>query len=355
MARGPKPARRRRLVSVGTTVVALVVVALVVAPLPAGLPGGGRLATVPGATASPEALMVARAGGLLQVISPVDGTVVRSIRLPSGAGPVTGLAVAPGSTDVYLSRPLAARGRLRVEGACHPDSLVLRASLSGGPLRTVATGSSPAVSPDGRWLAYASECPSPEVTIQGLGHGPDHVASWPARLPPGVSGTPVVTDLAWSPDSTHLAVSVQGATWQGVEVLDTGSPASASNPSLVGPPAPSGSGGAGAVTAGWDGAVWQGSTGGLAVIAPSCAPYMDCTTGSAGVVSVDPTTHTHTVLVPGPPTRTGPGPWAEPISAIAIDPAGDTLVTLAGGTLGRVDGPVLGLGAGSGPGGPGGP
>ncbi|MGH9065291.1 MAG: hypothetical protein ACRD0L_15230 [Acidimicrobiales bacterium] len=200
-------------------------------------------------------------------------------------------------------------------------------------------GTDPAISADGRLLAYTAPCLGGSVFLRNVDSGAGN--GWTVHLPagvptahvPGVPGAQV-THLAWAPDGVHLAVSVRGANWQGVEILDTSQPPSATKTRLVGPPPPTSPGES---VAGWADATWtsprHGSQlgGQLVVLAPRCAPYMDCVTGGWRALAVDPGTGRSTLLA-------GEGAGGTTPTALAADPAGGSFVAVAGSKVVRLAG-----------------
>jgi dipeptidyl aminopeptidase/acylaminoacyl peptidase len=88
---------------------------------------------------------------------------------------------------------------------------IVRAAADGAAAVTIADGQSPAVSPDGRWIAflrYDRASRSSDLSIVAAGGG--------RARPVGLPGGPYVYRLAWSPDSTRL-VALTGS---GLVVVD---------------------------------------------------------------------------------------------------------------------------------------
>ncbi len=173
--------------------------------------------------AEPAAVAAVTTGGALELMDPANGSVVRTL-VPSG---VAGgeVATSPDGTTVYFE----------VGGSC--DGQLESVPARGGTPVPLGTGSLPAVSPDGAWLAYMRQ---PDLTLPGCA-GTGNVAtaftlvlrhltggtvrSYPVAPSVGANGLPQpVSYLSWAPDSRHLAVSIQSPEdnegWQ-LLVLDT--------------------------------------------------------------------------------------------------------------------------------------
>jgi WD40-like Beta Propeller Repeat len=174
------------------------------------------------AGAAPPAMVGVTTAGALVTLNPSTGVVEQTL-VPSG---VQGdeISVAP-SGLVYFA----------VQSGC--TSTIEEMPLGGGNVATIATGSVPAVSPDGTKLAYASQptltqgcVPSSTdmtalylVKIRTLSSGATiSLAANPASQD---SGLPVpISHLSWSADNQHLAVSIAQAEdnegWE-VALVDT--------------------------------------------------------------------------------------------------------------------------------------
>lgn len=102
--------------------------------------------------------------------------------------------------------------------------------VAGGPMRIVARGDSPAVSPDGERLAYVSllNCGGmrARVVVQDLVTGRE--SSWEEKPGNGDFFPRLAASVAWSPDPRFLMVTACGADACGPSLLDTRSP----NPDL---------------------------------------------------------------------------------------------------------------------------
>jgi len=158
------------------------------------------------AAATPPAIVAVTSGGALVTLDPATGAVQQTL-VPSG--------VAGGEVSV------SANGLVyfAVQNGC--TSKIEEVPVSGGAAAMIATGSLPAVSPDGAKLAYATQ-PSltpgcvPNVSdfdslynlqIRTLSGG--STATLP-MVPAGQGsglGAPI-SFLSWSADNVHLAVSI---------------------------------------------------------------------------------------------------------------------------------------------------
>jgi hypothetical protein len=150
--------------------------------------------------------------GAVEVLDPGSGKMIRT--LATGA---TGdeIALTPDGDTVYYQALTGCFGE------------IMRVPVSGGAPSPVVAGSLPAISPDGKLLAYAVEpiiaaaspppaCPDPSniatefsVVVRGLSTGAH--TSYP--LPPAVvaGGLPEPIDhLSWAPDNRRVLVGIGG-------------------------------------------------------------------------------------------------------------------------------------------------
>jgi hypothetical protein len=140
----------------------------------------------------------------IEVLSASTGRVLRTVA--TGVAEYRGLpslTVSP-SGIIYFDEGMYVNGA--------PTEVILRVPVTGGPVVRVAQGGrSPAVSPDGRFLAYvtggdASPLPggSPEaITVVDLSSGTPR--SWRSRSAADLGA------LSWSPDSRYLSFTSDGS------------------------------------------------------------------------------------------------------------------------------------------------
>jgi dipeptidyl aminopeptidase/acylaminoacyl peptidase len=170
----------------------------------------------------PSQIVVWSASFKVEVLSSRTGRLIRTlaanVALFRG---IPTLAVSPAGV-VYFSN---------VRGAgYHAAEWVFSVPLAGGPVTPVAEGSDPALSPDGRLLAYVPWtdplCPptcqaTPEaIVVRDLPAGTQKTWAF-------TSTVSFITNLSWSPDGRHLAFAgmtgiKNGTVWvRTAQVLDT--------------------------------------------------------------------------------------------------------------------------------------
>jgi hypothetical protein len=200
-----KEARRRRrrrwiIVALVLTVALITFAALTLprsrsANTPAGHKTGPRAERT--TSAMPGEIVTYGNDSSLEVLSSRDGHVIRTLARHVGTfrGPIS-LSVSPTGT-VYFDNL----------GSVHPWPLtaIYSVPVTGGPVRYVANGSSQAVSPNGRFLAYTSTSwpPSPtKIVVEDLrSHA---IRSWTDN----VGSDP--ESLSWSPDSRFVSFTEAG-------------------------------------------------------------------------------------------------------------------------------------------------
>jgi hypothetical protein len=223
--------------------------------VPAGDGGGVDPTLVSAGRPTPDAPrpreLAAIVGGSVVVLDGRDGHTLRTLasheEATTGGFPyLEGVTLAPDRSQVFYA----------LAGDCGPSTIYRVAADGRTPAEPVVGGVSPAVSPDGRKLAYAVATPGPVASLS-----PSAPVSSPAAEPEGVMhadepgaerrcqnavvvrdlqtgvertwrypDTPdfatnlyqqaVITEIAWAPDSTRLAytLSYEG---DSVSILDT--------------------------------------------------------------------------------------------------------------------------------------
>jgi len=129
----------------------------------------------------------------LVFLSAATGRVMRSMHVDSGDGPLGDPVVSYDRKTAYFTVP-------RTSCTVQIDEV----PTAGGPEAAVALGYDPAISPDGHWLAFTAhkeECSNEEVlVVKNL--DTDAERRWSLRG----GGEEQIVDVAWAPDSRHLAV-----------------------------------------------------------------------------------------------------------------------------------------------------
>lgn len=170
-------------------------------------------------------------GGSVVVLDGEDGRILRTLATHSEA--TTGgfpyleaVTLAPDRSSVYYA----------LAGDCGPATIYRVAADGEAPSEAILTGLSPAVSPDGRKLAYAAADARPSeaaagaeerncqnaVVVRDLQTGAERTWRYPDTpdYATNLYQEAVITEIAWAPDSTQLAytLSYEG---DSVSVLDT--------------------------------------------------------------------------------------------------------------------------------------
>lgn len=145
----------------------------------------------------------------------------------------TGRLIRTLATDVGLYQGLptlavSAAGVVYFDDALEGSEWVRSVPLAGGPVMTLGNGASPAISPNGRMLAYVTgpacslPCPAKPETIVVRDLTAGTAKNWAFT-----SALPDITSLSWSPDSRYLAFAGTTVTKNGTvmvrsaQVLDT--------------------------------------------------------------------------------------------------------------------------------------
>ena len=187
--------RRRAVLAVMAGLLAVAVAAGV-----RGLPGraGRPAATAPGpgpaqVAPMPSQLVAWTGWGSIEVLSSRTGRVVRTL--------AASVALYRGLTTVAVS----AAGVVYFDDARGGQERVMSVPLAGGPVRVIAAGRGPAVSPDGRLLGYVTYTDvtgAPEaIVVRNLATGTQR--SWAFT-----SSQPDIGTLSWSPGGRFLSFTV---------------------------------------------------------------------------------------------------------------------------------------------------
>ena len=181
-------------------------------------PGGGGPLSAGAPAAMPARIVVWTSTFRIEVLSSGTGRVIRTL-----------------ATDVALYRGLptlavSAAGVVFFDDARRGSEWVRSVRLAGGPVTTIAAGTSPAISPDGRLLAFVTgtgqacsrPCPAkPEsIAVRDLAAGTQKTWAFTSTLPD-------ISSLSWSPGGRYLAFAGTTETKNGTvlvrtaQVLDT--------------------------------------------------------------------------------------------------------------------------------------
>ena len=170
-------------------------------------------------------------GGSVVVLDSADGHTVRTLathpEATSGGFPyLEGVSLAPDRSQVFYA----------LAGDCGPGTIYKVAADAKTPPARFADGVSPAVSPDGRKLAYAVAGPESDsgpgsgatrhcqnaIVVRDLKSGAERTWRYPDTPEYGTTlyHDAVISEIAWAPDSTRLAytLSYEG---DSVSILDT--------------------------------------------------------------------------------------------------------------------------------------
>jgi hypothetical protein len=211
-------ARRRQRRRWRRRVVLAVIAVLLATAVAAGVRGLAGRAGHPAATAPrpgpvqvapmPAQVVAWTGSGSIEVLSARTGRVVRTLAV--------GVALYRGLTTVAVS----AAGVAYFDDARGRQEQVMSVPLAGGPVRAVAAGRGPAVSQDGRLLAYVTYTDRtgvPEaIVVRNLATGAQR--SWAFT-----SSQPDIGTLSWSPGGRLLSftVSMPRSPATSVYLLDT--------------------------------------------------------------------------------------------------------------------------------------
>jgi Tol biopolymer transport system component len=302
----------------------------------------------PSPTAPRPADIAAVVGGSVVLLDAADGHTVRTLathaEAATGGFPyLEGVSLSPDRTAVFYS----------LAGDCGPAKIYRVAADGRTPPEAVVDGVSPAVSPDGRKLAYAVAAPGPSavpgasaatgppagaadgpegatkerhcqnaVVVRDLKTGAERTWRYPDTPDYGTAlyRGAVISEIAWAPDSTRLAytLSYEG---DSVAILDTEKDTDLSQTEEV--VVPDGGGDS-------SHPAWQASTGLLALFNTrfECC-FDDNYTGPPRALLLDPDRRTESALLPA----------GRRVSALDFDASGAHLLFVEGGRLYRRDGP----------------
>jgi hypothetical protein len=240
VARTVRRYRRRRALKVSAVAVAAATaVAVGLIALPAHHRATTQVTTTgptPTSTAPSTALIVLRAGHL-QVLDAATGKVERTVAIQGGTAQLQGpMSIDPAGRTVYLTRTTYGHSN---SNTCVDDTVVAINVATGDQTTVVDHADDPAVSPDGRLLAYvttAAACRTGNTVVRNLTTG--STRSWDITTHPKQANRAAqqITSLTWAPDSRRLAVGSMFDPRSGIQILDTARSRSATNPTTVDAP-----------------------------------------------------------------------------------------------------------------------
>ncbi|HVW33030.1 MAG TPA: hypothetical protein VHL53_10865 [Acidimicrobiia bacterium] len=275
-------------------------------------------------------------GGAVVLLNGADGHVLRTLashpEAATGGFPyLEGVSLSPDRKQVFYA----------VAGDCGAAQIFRVAADGKTPSRPVLTGVSPAVSPDGRKLAYAVASPGPApaplagapaeeaggrhcqnaIVVRDLHTGAERTWRYPDTpdYTTPLYANAVISEIAWAPDSTRLAytLSYEG---DSISILDTDKDADLSQTVEV--VIPDGGGNS-------SHPAWQATTGRLGLFNTrfECC-YDDNYSGPPRALLVDPDRRSDSALLP-PGTR---------VSVLDFDASGAHLLYVDSGRLYRRSG-----------------
>jgi hypothetical protein len=156
-------------------------------------PAGGAEPTPPGPVDAMPSQVVVWTGDRIEVVSSRTGRLIRTLATDEG---------------LYSGLPtlaVSANGVVYFDDARGTREWVRSVPLAGGPVTTIAEGRVPAISPNGRLLAYVTDTDHPTgrdrpqaIIVRDLPAGPQKTWAF-------TSIDPDINSLSWSPDGRHLA------------------------------------------------------------------------------------------------------------------------------------------------------
>jgi hypothetical protein len=213
--------RRRRRRQLGVLIIAALVLGAVAVRVAVRTPAGPSSSSRHTATTPPRALPSGTPTEIVGwtsahkvvVISTATGHVMRTLATDVSifAPGLPDVSVSPGGTVFFESAAPSTSTTGR-----HTGDQIFSVPITGGPVRDIAAGSDPQVSPDGRFLAFISANPSgqageapylvPPVGVDIAALSPEGTVSQVRTLPPGPAQVNQgASDLSWSGDSKDLS------------------------------------------------------------------------------------------------------------------------------------------------------
>jgi len=282
----------------------------------------------PSLVAARPAEIAAIVGGSVVLLDSADGRTIRTLathaEAATGGFPyLEGVSLSPDRKTVFYA----------LAGDCGPAAIYRVATDGRTPAETILAGVSPAVSPDGRKLAFAVAVAGPEgaarerhcqnaLVVRDLTTGAERTWRYPDTpdYATALYRDAVISEIAWAPDSTRLAytLSYEG---DSVSILDTDKDADLSQTEEV--IVPDGGGNS-------SHPAWQASTGLLALFNTrfECC-FDDNYTGPPRALLLDPDRRIAAALLPA----------GRRVSALDFDASGGHLLYVEGGRLYRRSGP----------------
>ena len=218
--------RRRRVVGaalMGTLVIAFAVASVVLVEnkptAPLGTPPASHIEGAAVPTMPSQMVVWGQTGTTMsiQVLSSRSGRVMRTLASDLGLFDSTPQPSVARDGTVYYDQAIPGTTQ-QGPGADPPVEQIFRVPITGGPSTFVADGHDPAVSPDGRYLAYLiwtqiTEGPEGVVVVNRLTGA---VSTWQYS-----TNVPGINTISWSPDSLSLMVSSEtlvgtgsGSSWR---------------------------------------------------------------------------------------------------------------------------------------------
>jgi hypothetical protein len=230
--------RRSPRLALVVTMVGLVAACGVAQPPTSAMKASLTVRATPVSRAPSTRLVVLRQSTLL-IIDADTGAIVRTVMIHGSTSnisdPVAALSVTPSGNAVYLERWAARR--------CQ-NSAIVKISLITGKQTTVITHAmDPALSPNGKLLAYAATAKPPADFPDWCATGRTYVRnlvtgvsrSWAITTHPRKNRSrEFINDLVWAPDGNRLAVgNMLGPPSLGIQLLNPDAAQSSTNPRVL--------------------------------------------------------------------------------------------------------------------------